>query len=80
MADHCSSCKQEIRWAVTAGGHRMPVDPELVPDGNLRLEPAPNGRTPRVVVVPPAQRVDGELLYKPHWATCPFAEQHRRRR
>ena len=81
MADHCRSCKQEIRWAVTAGGHPMPIDPAPVTDGNLRLDAGDRAEgMPRVVVVPPSQRVDGEWLYVAHFRTCPFAAEHRRRR
>ena len=81
MSEFCSSCKAPIRWAVTAGGHPMPIDPDPVTDGNLRLESehADEGM-PRVVVVPPSQRVDGEWLYVAHFRTCPYADQHRRRR
>jgi hypothetical protein len=58
----------------------MPVDYNPVAGGNLRLEPPTNGTPPRVTVIPPAYRVAGEQLYQAHFATCPFADQHRRRR
>jgi hypothetical protein len=57
----------------------MPINPEPAVKGNLRLDRASDG-APRVVVVPPAQRVDGEQLYLAHFVTCPFADQHRRPR
>jgi hypothetical protein len=79
LSDVCSTCKAPIRWVVTHAGHPMPIDPDPVGDGNLRLEPDAAG-LPRVIVVPPAQRVDGEELYVAHFRTCPYADQHRRRR
>jgi hypothetical protein len=59
----------------------MPIDLEPVPEGSLRLERINNGdaQPPRVVIVPRAYRVEGEPLFTPHWATCPFADQHRKR-
>ena len=84
MSERCRSCKAEIRWAITTGGYLMPLDPDPVPDGNLRLETVLAGehKTPRVWVVPLAQRTgdDAGQLYKPHFATCPYVDQHRRRR
>ena len=83
MSEVCASCKAPIRWAITAGGHPMPIDPNPVTDGNLRLEHGRGGGhagMPRVTVVPPAQRVDGEWLYVAHFRTCPYADQHRKRR
>jgi hypothetical protein len=78
VSEVCRSCKAPIRWAVTVGGHTMPIDPEPVADGNLRLEHGRQGMV-RVVVVPKAYRVQGELLYKPHMGTCPPADQWRKR-
>jgi hypothetical protein len=84
VSEVCRSCKAPIRWAITAGGHLMPIDPVPVPDGNLRLEQVAGGdvQVPRVRVVPPAWRTqaDAGQLYRPHFASCPFADQHRRRR
>jgi hypothetical protein len=80
MSDHCTSCKAEIRWAITAGGHPMPLDVDPVTDGNLRLDLDDRAEgMPRVVVVPPSSREPGEWLYVAHFRSCPFADQHRRR-
>jgi hypothetical protein len=78
MPEHCRSCKAPIRWAITVGGHLMPIDPVPVADGNLRLEHRPG--LPRVTVIPPSVRQADELLYVAHFRTCPYASQHRRRR
>jgi hypothetical protein len=66
MTDVCRSCKQPVRWAVTAGGHPMPLDINPVVDGNLKLEHGNGNGMPRVVVVPPAYREPGEWLYRAH--------------
>ena len=81
MTDVCRSCKQPIRWAVTAAGHPMPIDVDPVTDGNLRVEVDRGGEgMPRVVVVPKGYREPGEWLYVAHFRTCPYADQHRKRR
>lgn len=82
MSDRCRTCKAEIRWAVTEQGRPIPLDLEPVPDGNIRLAAAHAlGGMARAIVVPEQRR--GELageLYRPHFASCPHADQHRRRR
>jgi hypothetical protein len=80
MPDFCRSCRAPIRWAVTESGRRLPLDRDPAPDGNVRLAAAQvRGGTPRAVVVAAEKRPDlaGEL-YVPHWATCKFADQHRK--
>jgi hypothetical protein len=79
VSEFCSTCKAPILWAITSGGHPMPINPDLVADGNLRLEHGP-GAMPHVFVVPPSQREPGEMLYVAHFRTCPYADQHRRPR
>jgi hypothetical protein len=58
----------------------MPLDYDPVPDGNLRLEPPTNGKPPRVYVVPASYRTAGEQLFVSHFATCVYADQHRKSR
>jgi hypothetical protein len=77
MTEVCRSCKAPIRWAVTVGGHPMPLDVDPVADGNLRLEHRPG--LPRVTVIPPSIRDADELLYVAHFRTCPYADRHRKR-
>lgn len=88
----CSGCGAAIVWGVTAGGAHMPLDAKPVkravlmpvytehgrgPYGEdlyaLEYDPAGDGSTPRHVV----RIVD---TFTPHHATCPKAEQFRRRR
>lgn len=77
----CASCHLPIRWGVSeATGHRMPVNPEPHPMGNLRL--TETGGDPQVSVfntdIARAVRQGGEPLYLSHHATCPFAATYRR--
>jgi hypothetical protein len=74
----CRSCDEEIVWALTEAGNRMPLDPDPVVDGNLYLEPVayPGDDPYRVRAVrdgdiPAHRRVS-------HFATCPDADQHRK--
>lgn len=31
----CRSCNEAVRWVVTVAGKRMPLDPDMCPDGNV---------------------------------------------
>ncbi len=90
----CKSCGAEIRFIRMESGKMMPVDNIIlaadcvVPEGipgtpeNVETLIAENGKTYRgVVVKPSAELLDGLLFpcYRPHWATCPNADQHRRK-
>ena len=82
MSEVCRSCKAPIRWAVTERGYAIPLDLEPVDGGNIRLAGArAKGGTPRAVIVAEDRRAEfaGEL-YISHFASCPYADQHRRRR
>lgn len=85
----CSSCGARVRWVVTRAGERMPLDPELDPAGDVVLE---RRGDVELALVQPLPKVHAEQLelvlgdpvvvderprFRPHWATCPSAEQHR---
>jgi hypothetical protein len=76
----CRSCKAPIRWATTDNGRSMPLDHEPDDRGEWQLAAAlVRGGTPRVVHVPAGRRAElAGSLYMPHWATCPYADEHRR--
>ena len=60
----CKSCGAGIIWAETPKGSRMPMDAEPVTSG-FTIE---KGKLVRV------------HLYESHFATCPNADKHRRKR
>jgi len=77
MSEQCRSCGKEIIWVRTAAtGALMPLDPDPAPDGNV------------VLVDGKAHVMSGELFdpvlegsrYKSHFATCPNAAKHRKRK
>jgi len=81
VTEVCRSCKAPIRWAVTESERWIPLDLHPVPAGNLWLVPSRLRQgPPRALVVDPEdrERFAGEL-YLAHFATCPDANQHRRR-
>ena len=64
----CGACGAEIRWALTDRGARMPLDAEPVKRAILTMQP---GSTDPLVEV-----VD---TFMPHHATCPKADQFRKK-
>ena len=64
-------------WALTEAGKRMPLDPDPVDGGNIVLtrEAESNG-TPLAAYVPADP---GVMRHVSHFATCPNADQHRKR-
>jgi hypothetical protein len=73
MSVPCRSCGAPITWAITDQGKRMPLDAEPNPAGNVRLT------LTNAVVLRKDEVYDGPR-FMPHWATCPNADQHRRRK
>lgn len=74
----CFSCGNEIIWARTETGKRMPIDPSPHPEGNLVLyrgEMLPTVRPVSRIV----DRKPDTPLYKSHFATCKQASQHRKK-
>jgi hypothetical protein len=74
MSDTCNSCGAPIRWSRTLKGSYMPLDAEPNPDGNVVLYD--NG-TCRVLVDEWGH--EGHR-HTSHFATCPNAMHHRRRK
>jgi len=70
----CRSCGAPILWALTENGKRIPLDaaPAERPTGLFRLVEKIGERTPVAV------SVSGEAVYLSHFATCPYADQHRK--
>ncbi len=87
----CSTCGSEIEWVVTEKGCRMPVDAAPTPDGNITISMRSGPGQPGTAIYLNAAakaelsdqaRFRGEepLFFKSHFATCPFADQHRKKR
>ena len=76
--DECESCSAGIIWTVTTNAAAMPVDFEPADGGNLSLQ----WRAGKVLssVVKPALAFGRTDLRKSHFATCPNAAQHRKRK
>ena len=62
----CRSCDARIEWVETAAGKRMPLDSPVRIAQRYQTQ---DGRTQLLV--------DGSAT---HWATCPDAAAHKRRR
>jgi hypothetical protein len=78
----CSTCRNPIVWAITRDGVKMPVDPYPADNGNVQLAVQARELHAAVLKAGPARRTRtlGIPLHLSHHATCPNADQHRRRR
>lgn len=88
----CTSCRAAISFGVTGKGKRMPLDVEpvvLEPKTSPGGDPQPltvrdllglQVFTDRAAIrqATPEDVAAGALIYRPHFATCPSAAQHRR--
>lgn len=78
----CRSCGNLIRWSTTSRGTRIPLDAHPNPTGNIEYRPQAGGPGQADVLTKAAlaaARARGATLYLTHFATCPNADQHRRR-
>lgn len=75
----CRSCKAEVRWVLTEGGKKMPLDPLPTPEGNVLV--AMVGGEEIATVLGPADRaaaqIAGTPLHISHFVTCPQAAEWR---
>lgn len=93
-ADACGTCRAPILWTRTAKNARpLPIDATLDADGTLSATEDPNGNlTPTGELDPEGwpivryiTKADADGLFtpdhrwRPHFATCPDADLHRRR-
>ena len=79
----CRSCGAEIAFMKTRNGKGMPCDPGWIPFwADIKAKDKIVTTDGDVVNC----RLDGDpaeltgLGRVPHWATCPYADQHRRRK
>lgn len=76
----CRSCGAGIRWAVTAtSGALIPLDEHPTDDGNLAVARQGNGDLIARVLKNGEHAGAHERRGTSHFATCPNADQHRRR-
>lgn len=81
----CRSCGAPLLWATTTHGNAMPLNAEPDPEhGTVVLEDdlLGAGQIAHVLPIDAAARasVRGELVYVPHFATCPDADRWRKSR
>lgn len=73
----CDSCDAEVFWVRFPSGKAMLVDAQPRSDGNVEVLETDGGLRVRVLrAVEPS--VTG-LRYGSHFATCPKADEHRKR-
>lgn len=74
----CRSCGARILWVKTVGGKAMPCNAEAIRftrGGGPETFVTPEGKVERG-----KRDHEGELTgYISHFATCPYADRHRRR-
>lgn len=82
----CRSCGAEIRWIRMQSGKSMPVDPKMLaarlPEADEKTEVliTEGGATIRGVVCELDFLDDIQWpCFRPHWASCPHADQHRKK-
>lgn len=76
---HCKACGAPIVWGQTEGGKTMSLDPLPRPGGNVIKIPQGRHLVLRVVS-PSALPVVGRPAYQTHFASCPHADEFRRRK
>jgi hypothetical protein len=74
----CSACYAGLRWVKTTRGAAMPLDPEPCDDGNVIVTPG-GALVLNSELREKAKRMN-LALYKPHFATCPFAARFKKER
>lgn len=69
-------CTARIRWVITIGGKRMPIDPDPHPDG--RVVPVRLDGRIRARVLTGSDDIPDGPLYRAHWASCPDSAEFKR--
>lgn len=82
MASTCKKCGAPIVWIKTPGGKSMPCDADPITyweENKARGKiVTPNGDVISCKFEGDPQNATG-IGYKPHWATCPFADSFRKK-
>lgn len=77
--DTCTACSARIRWVITIGDRRMPLDPQPHEDGNV-VPVVVDGGQRRARVLTGAELPAQVPAYRSHFVTCPNAAEFRRRK
>lgn len=75
----CTACGAPIRWVITIGDRRMPLDPEPHEDGNV-VPVIVDGGLVRARVLTGVELPAQETAFRAHFVTCPRAGEFRRRK
>lgn len=75
----CRACDAPMTWATTSSGKSMPLNAEPDPAGNVEVRVGELGLAV-LEVHPPGQPplASVGVMYMPHWATCPNADEFRK--
>jgi hypothetical protein len=73
---NCRSCKASILWAVTEKGRRIPLEPTKTTRGNME-QVGTQGDGTMIVAVGGKPET---FRWLSHFAVCPGADTHRKRR
>lgn len=76
----CISCGAPIAWAMTDSGARMPLDVPSTDTGNVAAHRDESGVLRARVLPADVAPARHERLTTSHFASCPNAAEHRRRR
>ena len=77
---NCRSRHAPIVWiAMEGSGKANPIDPEPVENGNIELFTGEDGRPMGRVVTDASDRLFTPPLHLSHWATCPDADEWRKK-
>lgn len=80
MTAQCRSCGRDIWWATTPGNSLIPLDAQPHPAGNLAVHRERNGDLIARPLKGDEEPRSDERRGISHFATCPNANAHRRRR
>lgn len=75
----CKGCGAEVTWVKTLAGKTMPIDPKPNPDGNLQIVDRSGAQIIVAVVNDTLFDDETTVRYTSHFATCPDADEFRRR-
>lgn len=76
----CSMCSAPMRWVLTEGNRRMPLDAEPNPAGNVLLIERDGKVRARVLGGPDLPVRDDLTAWMPHFNTCPDSAEFKRRK